>query len=269
VLAIPLIAYVVLIAYFTADLRFDSGFSAGIALLYSQSTRAALAYGAFAQPGPAGIGVSVVLWLLLIFTFFAPSAAIAQRAFQSMLGRAATFDNCIALTLAALPRLVVFAVLMFLSYGIVALVLGDLFLQIAWPDLALVPTFIVALLAIVATMFLSVVWWVGIPVLMAEWASPFRALHRSWVLTRGKRWHIVAVLVLLAVPDAAIQAILASYMPADTSAAASEILATALVVAGGVVGVFFYFVHAAAAAIGYFHLAGEKEGILALDRIIP
>jgi hypothetical protein len=262
-LAVPLIAYVVAVTYFSADLSYNSP----IGFVFSAVQTTGSAYVQFQDQSLGGILVSTILWLLLIFTFFAPPAALAQRAFQSMLGRSASFSNCITLTLAAMPRLVVFAILMFISYGIVAAVLGSLFFHIAWPGLPLVPTFIIAVLAIVATMFLNVVWWVGIPVLMVEWAGPFVALRRSWVLTRGQRWQIVAILVLLAIPEALLQSILAWSMPGDVGAGGNEILGYALGIASGLVAAFFYFTSAVAAAVGYFHLAGEKEGILALDRV--
>jgi hypothetical protein len=263
-LAVPLIAYVVAVSYFTGDLSFHN-FQIGSA--YAALERTSLVYGRFQGEGPVDFTVAAILWILLVFTFFAPPAAIAQRAFQSMLGRSASFYNCIQLTLAALPRVVIFAIFMFASYGIVALALGYLFFHIAWPGLPIVPTFIIAVLAIVATMFLNVVWWVGIPVLMVEWTGPLVALRRSWILTSGKRWQIVAILVLLALANTVIQFILARFMPTDLAAESAQILAYVLTAASVVVGVFFYFTGAVAAAVGYFHLAGEKEGILAIDRV--
>jgi hypothetical protein len=53
------------------------------------------------------------------------------------------------------------------------------------------------------------------------------------------------------------------------SAAGNDILRYGMVVLSGLLGAFFYFAGAVAAAVGYFHLAGEKEGILALDRVFP
>jgi hypothetical protein len=263
-LAVPLIAYLAAVSYFTGELSFRD-FQIGPAIAALQRTGAV--YGQFQGQSAGDFLVSAILWVLAVFTFFAPPAAIAQRAFQSMLGRSASYYNCIQLTLAALPRIVVFAIYMFASYGVVALVLGYLFFHIAWPGLAIFPTFVIAVLAIVATMFLNVVWWVGIPVLMVEWTGPLVALRRSWKLTAGKRWQIATILVLLALAEAVIQSALGWLMPADTSAESAQMLAYALAGLSVLAGAFFYFTGAVAAAVGYFHLAGEKEGILAIDRV--
>ncbi len=267
VLAIPLIVYVFGVAWFTSGLvlRFDVR---EIGAVIGQLLGVGATYAQFQGQGPTGLFLSAILWLLLVFTAFAPPAALAQRAFQSMLGRKASFGNCMTLTFAALPRLVLFAVLKGVTYGIVGWVLGHLFFTIAWPGLPFVPTFIIAALGIVAGTFLTVVWWVGIPVLMVEWSNPFVALYRSWMLTRGKRWQIVAIVVLLGILAAVIQFVLVRFMPSDTSSGADEIRAYALATLSGLFGVFFYFAGAVAAAVGYFHLVGEKEGILAVDRLM-
>jgi hypothetical protein len=272
VAAIPLIAYVTGLAYFRFEWRLSADVQViyraflGRDLIYRQLFDAGLAYARFQAPTPGGYLLSVILWLLLFVACTVPPAALAQRGFQSMLGRRASFGNCVTLAFAALPRVIVFAVLLFLAYGILAAVLGYLFDEAAGPTLPMVPTFILALIAIAATMFLSTVWWLGIPILMIEWAGPILALHRSWKLTQGARWQIAAILVLLAISIALIELVLARLLPLDTDSDSARILTFVLYALSALSGMFVYFTAAVAAAVGYFHLVGEKEGILALDR---
>jgi hypothetical protein len=256
VLALPLVAYGAALAYLRPELRAEF--------------QNALAYRQLTPPQDmTGIAIDAVFLLLLLFALLGPVAAIVQRAFQSMLGRKAGFENCITLAVAASLRVVVLGILLIGAHAIVAAVIGWIAVRIAAPSFAFVPTFIVILLALAATLFLSAVWWVAFPVLMVEWTGPFAALRRSWSLTRGRRWQIVAILVLLAIPYAILQALLARYLPNVMSAAGNDILRYGMVVLSGLLGAFFYFAGAVAAAVGYFHLAGEKEGILALDRVFP
>jgi len=253
VLAIPLVACTVLIGFLAGDI----GFSLDRGLTYVR----------FTPQSNADFVLVGFLSLLALFTVLAPSAAFTQRAYQSMLGRHASFAICIVTSLAALPKLIVLGILLIVSYGAIGWVIGNSFVNLAAPIFPFVWIFITTLLSLAIYMFLFAVWWLAIPVLVIEWAGPFKSLWRSWALTRGRRWQIVAIWVLLAVPNVLIQYLLTLIVPSNLGSDAGQIVALAVDLARAFVAVLFYFTATVAAAIGYFHLVGEKEGILALDRV--
>lgn len=253
VLAIPLVACAVLIALAGGN----PGFSLEIGRAYVR-----FALRESIDPVAGGF-----LALLGLFTVLAPAAAYTQRAYQSMLGRAASFGNCIVKGVAALPKLIVLGILLVAAYGAIGWVIGDAFVAIAAPDYGFGWTFIAALLSLAVYMFLFAIWWLAIPVLVIEWAGPFAALRRSWVLTQGRRWQIVAIWALLVLPNALVQYLLTLIVPGGLGADTGQLVALAVDVAHALVAVLLYFTATVAAAIGYFHLVGEKEGILALDRV--
>jgi hypothetical protein len=253
VLAIPLVACTILIVFLAGNV----GFSFDIGLTYVH----------FKPQGGADLGLAGFLGLLTVFTVLAPSAAYTQRAYQSMLGRRASFGNCIVTSLAALPKLIVLGILLIFSYGAVGWLIANGFAKLAAPAFGFGWIFVTTLLSLTVYMFLFAIWWLAIPVLVIESAGPFASLRRSWNLTRGRRWQIVAIWVLLAVPNVLIQYLLTRIVPGQIGSDAGQVIALAVDVARVFVAMLFYFMGTITAAIGYFHLVGEKEGILALDRV--
>ncbi len=114
------------------------------------------------------------------------------------------------------------------------------------------------MLLVVPGVVLYLLFWVAVPVAVVERPGIIASLKRSAELTRGNRWRILGLVLILNVIQFLLQRFLV--MPvalvadfADTSGAlstAAELLLTAFGVA----------LWAVAAAVGYYHLRVAREG---------
>jgi hypothetical protein len=125
------------------------------------------------------------------------------------------------------------------------------------------------LLLIVPGVILAVGLVLAIPAVVLEpGLSPMKALSRSWQLTRGSRWRIfglgVVLLVLIYVPVIAIGTIFAVLLPGSMPAgptAGSAMLAAVLALAiTGLVQIFIYPLFYCVLTITYYDLRVRKEG---------
>ena len=111
-----------------------------------------------------------------------------------------------------------------------------------------------SLLLIVPGLILAAMWYVAIPACVLEGAGPFAALSRSSELTKGSRWKVVGVALLIfliiAIPAAVVQGVL-GYTLGWTGVAVGSYLAR---VVGGAFG-------AIVAAVLYHDLRVAREGI--------
>ena len=94
-------------------------------------------------------------------------------------------------------------------------------------------------------------YWVMVPALVVERAGVFECFGRSFDLTKGHRWGIFGILLLIAIANWAI-------------GLANQLLTLAAPTAGGVIdiasGLFILAISPVLAAVGYFYLRAEKEG---------
>lgn len=128
----------------------------------------------------------------------------------------------------------------------------------------IVASLVVAVIVAVCTLLLVIpgliaatILWVVIPVVVVERMGPFQSLSRSAALTKGNRWSIFGVIVVLAIINIAVEALIQrGLLP---SFARSGNLTPFFVIAF-LADMLLQMLHAIAAAYGYFHLKVAKEG---------
>jgi hypothetical protein len=170
--------------------------------------------------------------LLAIIVSFLTQAAIIYGTFQDLRGQKAGIGDCIARGLSSVVPVIVGSIL--LSLGIMV---GTLAL-------------------IVPGVILALMWWVYVPAIVVEGKGIIEAFGRSRELTRGRRWHILGlliVLIILMIVVGFVVSIVAAIVASQGGLAASIInyVFNALLTAFTSVLV----------AVGYYYLRAEKEGI--------
>jgi len=101
---------------------------------------------------------------------------------------------------------------------------------------------------------LAVRWAVALPVCVVEGAGPLASLGRSAVLTRGHRWKVFAILLLLVIVGPLMGAIVASIFRSHGGA---PVGALAYFVWTAIWGVLYYGV----LTMIYHDLRAAKEGV--------
>jgi hypothetical protein len=110
------------------------------------------------------------------------------------------------------------------------------------------------LLLIIPGVLLYLRWWVFIPAMVVENLDSTAAFERSKVLTSGRRWTIFALAALIF----AVQIVTMFGLLLVADGLAADIAITLLVV-------LFTTFTSVVAAVGYYHLRVEKEGIIIDD----
>ena len=125
------------------------------------------------------------------------------------------------------------------------------------------------LLLFIPGVILAVGLVLAIPAVVLEpGLSPMQALSRSWRLTRGSRWRIfglgVVLMVLIYIPVVAVGAIFAVLLPASVTAGPSAGSAMVAAVLGlaitGLVQIFIYPLFYCVLTVTYYDLRVRKEG---------
>lgn len=116
------------------------------------------------------------------------------------------------------------------------------------------------ILLVVPAVMMATAWAVAVPALVVERPGIFAAFGRSAVLTRGQRWQILALFILLVVVGWLIQSVLLLPLGAFT---AKTTLAIPLRVLVGLplVSALQGLIGATGAAVLYFELRRTKEGV--------
>ncbi len=134
--------------------------------------------------------VSVVGIALLVFVaHFVVQAVILHVAFQYLRGQRAPLSEAIWRGLGRFFPLLGLTILLFLAFGAITLVLTlPAAIGLGWMSLILWVVFLPAL---------WIVWSMASPCCVVERIGPIRSLQRSVVLTKGHRWKIFGILLLL------------------------------------------------------------------------
>ncbi|HNB27635.1 MAG TPA: hypothetical protein PLR41_11785 [Alphaproteobacteria bacterium] len=179
------------------------------------------------------IGAALVMFLVMGLT----QAAIIYGTFQDLRGQKAGLADCIARGLATMIPVIVGTILLSFAVGLAAIAL------------------------IVPGVILALMWWVYVPVLVVEGAGITGSFGRSSELTRGHRWEILGLVIIVivltfAVNFAAIMVASSIYMAAPTSDIV-VVLSIVEYVTSAIVTAF----SAILVAVGYYYLRAEKEGV--------
>jgi hypothetical protein len=110
------------------------------------------------------------------------------------------------------------------------------------------------LLLIVPGILLYLRWWVFMPAMVIEDLTPSASFERSKELTQGRRWAIFGLSALILVIEIAVMFGLVMLL---------EGLGGSIIIT--VLGVLFTTFSSVVAAVGYYHLRVEKEGVIIDD----
>jgi mannose/fructose/N-acetylgalactosamine-specific phosphotransferase system component IID len=160
-------------------------------------------------------------------------SAIIYGTFQDLRGQQAPIGDCLSRGFSAMPKVVIGAIL-----ASIGLVIGFFLL-------------------FVPGVILLLMWWVYIPVIVVEAAGITQSFGRSRALTRGHRWGILGLLVIVGIVQT-VAGIIVGALGSLLGTTATEVLN--LVVTLG-----FGAFSSVMAAVGYYRLRAEKEGIVIDD----
>jgi len=180
-------------------------------------------------------------------------AAIVFATFQCLLGHRATIAHVAHGLRSAVPMVVAGMIysIPFHFTDLIKLSLGE----------EGVLTAVVSLAAVVVAVVLTVMWWVYTPAIAIEGKSIFASFSRSAELTRGRRWAILGLFILVSVV-LIIPTVLVAFV---THWSLSEALAEGPTTVSGAAGYVFYALldafYTVLVAVAYYHLRVEKEGV--------
>jgi uncharacterized membrane protein len=128
--------------------------------------------------------------------------------------------------------------------------------------------FLASLLLVIPGMILYVMWFVATPVCVVEQLGPFRSMGRSRALTKGHRWKLFGLMLLVLIPALIVGAIVGAVMVAATGgflAAVTTMSTTMATTLGQIVNLiwsaFWTAFYAIVIVVTYHDLRVAKEGI--------
>lgn len=113
------------------------------------------------------------------------------------------------------------------------------------------------LLLIIPGLIAATILWVVIPIVVVERSGPFTSINRSASLTKGKRWSIFGIILILTIIGIAAEVLLQLLIGPVFHGVG---MSTIFLWVAFVVDILFQTLFAVAAAYSYFHLKVLKEG---------
>ncbi len=206
--------------------------------------------------GNAGSTLQILFIFFAIFlgmlAYFLIQAALTHGTLQHLRGQRASIGACISSGFAALPRVFLASLILTVIAGLAVFLLFFV-LQGLFSDGGGAAVGIILMLILFAVILYAVVLiWVFVPAIVVERAGALECFGRSMELTKGHRWGIFAILLLVGAANWVISLL-------------SQFLSEVAPVAGGVIdiasGLFFLAFGSVIAAVGYYYLRAEKEGV--------
>lgn len=203
----------------------------------------------------SGVGIAVVFFavFLLIALFMLSQAIVLHGAFQDMRSRPVSLVESLGVGLRRflpLIGLTLVVVLVALACGLLAMLISFLVGTIAGGVIAGVLS---GALVAIAGVTLWIMWFVGTPACVVERLGPLVSLRRSSQLTKGHRWKIFGLMLVMVVLS-----IIASMVLEYILGAVGGIVLVAIrtLIWNGIWGAFY----AVAVAVTYHDLRVAKEG---------
>lgn len=205
------------------------------------------------------VGIAAVLVFLLAYV---ATAGISYGTFEALRGGRPTLGACLSRGFAyffpvlGVAILTLLAILAALLPGFLLGSLGGRGLLILLVLLSLIPVFMVL------TML-----WVAIPACVVERPGVTASLARSAALTKGERWRLLGIIVILMLVNWGIS-LLSNVITVPLASMGAG--ATTMAIVGGLVGIvttgLYTALNAVMAAVAYHDLRVAKEGI-GIDQI--
>jgi uncharacterized membrane protein len=180
----------------------------------------------FAGSSAASVMLGIFLWLVLRLL---SQAILVYGAFQSMRGKSVNLIASLNRTTRSFP-LIGLAVM-----SVIGVIVGSM-------------------LFIIPGMMLYAAWFVGVPVCMAERLGAWQCLERSAELTRGHRWAVFGIIVLLNIGSS----IVSKVIEFSFTAIGGGTLALIGFLIGNAIWEAFFAVFV---VVTYYELRVAKEGI--------
>jgi hypothetical protein len=209
---------------------------------------------------PAQVGIAAVLFLfvMIVFSLFA-QAVILHAAFQNMRNQPANIFESLKVGLRRFFSLlllgIVMGILMVLVFAALSMTGAAVVGISGYTTVATIAVTILAVVLGIATVaILYTMWFVAVAACVVERRGPFAAMGRSKQLTKGHRWRIFGLILLLVL----------------VSIIASVLIELVLRPAGGTILTFIVTVvwtaiwgayYAVSVAVSYHDLRVAKEGV--------
>ncbi|HEY4163555.1 MAG TPA: hypothetical protein VGM59_10875 [Dongiaceae bacterium] len=187
---------------------------------------------------PAGFVLGLIYLLV--------QCALTYGTFLSLLRKPVALGRCFARGLGAAIKVVLASIIVLIVIGAVVFVATNLVLLKPLLGLLIVPAIVISFVV------LYVLWWVVIPVLVVE-GGFIECFRRSRALTKGNRWEILGLSLIILVTEAAV-----SQGVAVLTVALGPALRDVLTV---VIVLIFVAFTAVLKTVGYYKLRAGKEGI--------
>jgi len=196
---------------------------------------------------------SIFISLVMLFLI---QAAVAYRAFRSLGGYRVGFGAALAHSFSVLLRLLELAIVASILVGALGwLVYSETTWLMSQGQFGVAVFFGVLLFFVLV--FIATGCWVVFPAVVVEGIGPVAAILRSWRLTRGHRWQILAQAILFALIEWAISHLFTLEIKLTLVGPYAVVL----------LNIPLSFYGAVVLASGYYNLVGEKDGVTALGRI--
>lgn len=111
---------------------------------------------------------------------------------------------------------------------------------------------------IVPGIIVTTMLWVAVPVAVIERPGVFKSLGRSARLTKGRRWSVLAILVIIAVCSALFEWMMRSVVTPRTAYSMDDLIPLFIVM--WIISAFFAAFGACLSGVGYYFLRYDKEG---------
>ncbi|WP_395014958.1 hypothetical protein [Dongia sp.] len=196
------------------------------------------------------VAVFAILAYLLILN------AVTFGALQGLRGRKVEIGASLANGLAALPRAFVAGLIFAAAGGAVGFMVVSIGGAMAMGG-GFVGGLLAGLALMVVIFYLIVLFWVFLPAIVVERAGPIACFIRSAALTKGYRWRILGILLLVVVANIGV-ALLIKLLALVGAPAASVVL-------DQLSNLFFLALSAVLSAVGYSLIRAEKEGVATDD----
>ena len=115
-------------------------------------------------------------------------------------------------------------------------------------------------LLIVPGIILILMWWVYIPAVVVESKGIIEAFGRSRELTRGRRWHILGLIVVIAILLIAVSFVVVLVVGISAASSPDGVGFGAIII-GYVLNALVTAFNAVLVAVSYYYLRAEKEGV--------
>lgn len=206
-----------------------------------------LAFELLLAAGPAAAAAETVDYVPIIVGFLISvlvggltQAAVIYGTFQDMRGSKAGPGDCIVRGLSA----------------VVPVIIASIIYSIA--------VFIGSLLLVIPGIIIIVLWWLYVPAIVVERKSIFESFGRSAELTKGRRWQILGlglvIFVLLLIIFSVIGFVLFGAMMESPGGELAEVPLWATILNYAISAIVTVFL-AVVTAVTYYYLRAEKEGV--------